>query len=72
MDNLNTNNFKFKIAEWRGYVVRALEDIDKHTIETNKRLDRIEKRLNHVQLKMAGVGGSVAIIISVLLRFLLK
>ena len=72
MDNFNTNNFKFKIAEWRGYVVRALEDIDKHTIETNKRLNRIEKRLNHLQFKMAGIGGSVAVIITVLLRFLLK
>ena len=72
MNNINNNNFKFKITEWRGYVVRVIEDIDKHIVENNKRLDRIEKRLNHVQFKMAGIGGSVAVIVSVLLRFLLK
>lgn len=72
MNNLNSNDFKFKITEWRGYVVRALEDIDKNTVETKERLNRIEKRLNHLQFKMAGIGGAVAVIISVLFRVLLK
>lgn len=72
MDNLDNNNFKFRFTEWRGYVVRVIEDIDKHIVENNKRLDRIEKRLNHAQIKIASIGGGVAIIFSLLFRFLLK
>jgi len=72
MNSLNNNNFKFKITEWRGYIVRVVEDIDKHMIKTEKRLDKIDSRLSHLRIKMASIGGGVAVIFSVLLRFLLK
>ncbi len=33
MNNLDNNNFKFRFTEWRGYVIRVIEDIDKHIVE---------------------------------------
>lgn len=72
MNNINGNNFKFKITEWRGYVVRALEDIDKDIDEIKTKLDNLNKRINYLQIKVATIGASVAVLISLLFKFLIK
>ena len=80
---MGTNNdyseFDMKLSEWRGYVVRALEDINKEQGLTNEKIDGLEKkidaldnRLTMVQVKVASIGGAAGIVASVILWLITK
>lgn len=43
---LKNEDFKMKIAEWRGYVLRALEDIDKELVEQSNTLSTFKEEVN--------------------------
>lgn len=81
MNGTSDGSFRDKMNEWRGYVLRALEDIDsdlktlfrfyeqcdkenKEGIENvQEQVDNIDKRVNKLYLKVAGVAvvvGSLA------------
>ena len=62
------NEFKMKVSEWRGYVLRALEDVDKTLVdlgtdikETNQKIDLLNRRIVGLQIKVAGIGGIAGI-----------
>lgn len=45
MSNDSSNgDFKLKVSEWRGYVLRALEDIDSDIKTFDKKLNVLDKR----------------------------
>jgi hypothetical protein len=76
--------FKDKITEWRGYTLRALEDISKELTETkegvkacnikidvvnteiNKKLDKLDDRLTGLYIKVAAIGGTMGLIVSLI------
>ena len=73
------NDWDMEISKWRGYVVRALEDITKEQEETNQRinimndkLDKMDSRLTGLQVKIAGIGGVSGLIVSIIMILLSK
>lgn len=83
MDTLNENGngnteFKMKTAEFRGYTLKALEDISKEIFdlkcdikETNKRIEDLVSKLSLLQTKVAGIGAVAGLIVSIVVHYLL-
>jgi len=72
-----TDEWRLKQMEWRGYTVKALEDMNnelkeiKHELkDTNKKIDRLNNALGRVQIKVAGIGATVAILVSIILHIM--
>ena len=70
-------------VEFRGYVVAKLEDINGDTKQLHKRLNRIEdkhdreisslrKTITAMKVKMAGIGVSVTIATTVLIKIIMQ
>jgi SMC interacting uncharacterized protein involved in chromosome segregation len=78
MENGN-GQFKDKTVEWRGYTLRALEDISKELNEVkeelkscNTKIDGLNNKITGIQIKVAAIGGTSGIIASVILFLLTK
>ena len=69
-DKNDNGSFKLKISEWRGYVARALEDIDKRTEQIDRRLVNIEKGMTHLRVKLVGIGATVSFLVTVVILLL--
>lgn len=81
MDAPNGNGnieFKMKTAEFRGYTLKALEDLTREISElkteakeTNKRMEKLNSRLSALQGKVAGIGAVAGVIASAVIHYLL-
>ena len=67
------DEYDMKLSEWRGYVVRALEDINKEQALTNQKIDaldcKIDKfnhRVTNIEIKVAGVSGLTGFIVTLI------
>jgi hypothetical protein len=93
MNNNNTtldgegNGFKLKVSEWRGYVGRALEDINEETKDINNKIDtlrkedlkevkddikEIQKQLTLLRVKVATIGAAAGTLTSILTLIISK
>jgi len=63
-------SFRDKMNEWRGYVLRALEDIDKDLKTLFKLHAELDKKINNLYLKVAGIGAVVGILSSLVFGIL--
>ena len=83
MSENNNLNFKMRVADWQGYVRKSLESIEKRleNYETNmttgfekinKKLDKANSRVNRLYVKVGTLGGSVALVVSLLMWLLTK
>jgi len=70
------DDYDMKLSEWRGYVVRALEDLNKEMadIKDNQKciedkIDKLDGRLTNLQIKVAGISAIVTIIVSLVMGF---
>ena len=77
-DSNGNANFKMKTAEFRGYTLKALEDISKDISElkdemkgVNVRVEKINSKLSALKGKMAGIGAVAGIIASAVIHFLI-
>ena len=68
------DEYDMKMSEWRGYVVRALEDTNKELKEIKDNLsncedkiDHLNSRLTNIQVKVATIGGTSGVITSIVL-----
>jgi len=75
----NNGDFKMKTAEWRGYTVKALEDIDKETKEIkcniktlDRKFDKLNESITLLRLKNAAIGGTVSLITALIISLLVK
>lgn len=59
-------SFRDKMNEWRGYVLRALEDIDTDLKVLYRKYEAVDKRINNLYLKVAGLGAVVGILSSLI------
>lgn len=63
VNNTNNDKFKSKVAEWRGYVVRALEDIDREIKELKQAIsdldDKQDVNISRIYNKINNLGTSV-------------
>lgn len=62
--------FNLKQAEWRGYTLKALEDMANETVELKKKIEEIDRKVTNLQLKVATVGSTVALAVSILIKLL--
>lgn len=56
--------------EWRGYVKRALESIDKKLVKIDDKMDSLDECVNGMKLKMAAIGGTVSLVVTILVIIL--
>lgn len=73
------DQFKDKTTEWRGYTLRALEDINKELSEVkleiqicNNKIDELNSRITGIQVKVAGIGAVSGILASIVLWVITK
>ena len=83
MNNINGNyngngDFKMKTAEFRGYTLKALEDISneikecKDAIKENtSRIEKLNNKISLMQGKIAGIGAVAGVVASLVLHYLL-
>lgn len=73
MNNDESNGFKYSMTEWRGYVVRALEDVDKSikiisdqqkeiSIKIDELKDKFNNEMTNTRIKVATLGGASGVI----------
>lgn len=69
------NDFDMKTAEWRGYTLKALEDMNNEIKANTTKLEEIDKKLTNQMIKIGIIGGIMGLIggtvISILLHSLL-
>ena len=58
-------------AEWKGYVKRALEDIDSGLKDLDEKVEDIRKCVNNNKVRIAAISGTVSLIVT-LIVFLVK
>lgn len=73
--NNNKSEKKFtkhdlEMERWRGEVTQGLKDIVDVQKNTNERVCRIEKRLIKAQVKMASIGATIALIVTIVIILL--
>jgi len=69
MDKENSD-FKMNTMEFRGYVTRALEDICNNVNEVKKDVRTNTKIINKLQLRVAGVAATVALLVTIVCMIL--
>ena len=79
-NSLNSNgDFKMKTAEWRGYTVKALEDIDKDIKTINKeiknldnKIDLLHEKITLMRIKIATIGATSGLITALIVTIFAK
>jgi len=59
------------MVEWRGKTIEALSNISKDIGDIKGELKIIRSRMDKLTYRVAGIGASVAIIVTLILKFLL-
>lgn len=65
------NNFKMKSAEWQGYLKATLEAMKEDIGEIKGNIEKLDRRVTNIRVKIAGIGASVSLL-TTLLIFLIK
>lgn len=58
--------------EWSKFVLKELERLNECYEKLDGKMDKLNSRMTLIQVKVAGIGGAVAIIISLAIGFLKK
>lgn len=73
------DNWDMKQAEWRGYTLRALEDMNteikglkKQFNRMEEKIDKVNRRLTNTQVKLATLAGTVSILVTLLTTVILN
>ncbi len=73
------DDWDMEMSKWRGYVVRALEDSNTELKEIKEairccddKIDKFNDRLTLLQVKMATISGTVAVIVTLVTMLLSK
>jgi len=79
MSNEEYNDMDIKQAEWRGYALRALEDMNKEIKEMKeqsrrieKKIDKVNAKLTNTQIKIAGLSGTISIIVTIVTALIIN
>jgi len=67
---VDINEMDLDAAEWRGYVKRALEGIDKQLCSINKQMQALDKGVNGMKVRVATIGGTISLVVTVLILVL--
>lgn len=69
---VNEDNQKMKEAEWRGYMLKTVEDIDEELTTLRQKVDRIDANVNSLYAKVAGIGAIVSLVVSMIMKEFFK
>ena len=69
---VDINDREAEGLEWRGYVRRALEGIDKQLCSINKQIQALDKGVNGMKVRVATIGGTVSLVVTILVLLLSK
>jgi len=79
MENNEFDKWDLKQAEWRGYALRALEDmnsemrdIKKDICRVEEKLDKVNQRLTNTQVKLATLSGIVSLIMTIVVSVVIN
>ena len=79
MANNEFDKWDLKQAEWRGYALRALEDMNKEIKEMKeqsrrieKKIDKVNAKLTNTQIKIAGLSGTISIIVTIVTALIIN
>ena len=79
MANNEFDKWDLKQAEWRGYALRALEDMNGEIRDLKKdigrieeKLDKVNSRLTNTQVKLATLSGAVSLIVTLVVSVLIN
>lgn len=59
-------------AEWKGYVRRALESIDKKLDGVDTKMDVLDNCVNKMKVKVAAIGGTISLIVTIIVLLITK
>ena len=67
---MENSEFKMETMEFRGYVKRALEEIDDNLENIHRDMKKNNRLINSIQLKVAGISATVAILVTIVTMLL--
>lgn len=72
---MDFEKFMLKQTEWRGEVnttlktiAKELEELKEEHKDTNGKIDIVNNKLTGVQIKVAGIGGAIALIVAIVVN----
>ena len=75
---LDYERFMVRQSEWRGEVTNKLDNINLDVVEIktkliefDKKLDKMDSKINNNRIKMAGIGATVSLIVTILVTHFL-
>jgi tetrahydromethanopterin S-methyltransferase subunit F len=68
----DNNNFRMKTAEFRGYTIKALEDMDKDIDEIKTTVNDIREKLTNQSIKVGVIGGVMGLIAGIIVTIILN
>ena len=72
MNDKDFTDYDLKLAEWRGYTVRTLVDMNENIKELNIKVDKMNDNLTNLKIKVAMIGGTSGLIVSIIMFLLTK
>ena len=72
MPGTTPTNGRLRSAEWQGYTKAKLEDILGEITGLKVEVKCLNKRMTNLQVKVAGIAGSVTVILMILKELFLK
>lgn len=68
----NVHDRELANAEFKGYVTRALENIDTTLKSVDKKMDVLDRCVNGMKVRVAAIGGTISLVVTVLVLLLSK
>ena len=68
----NINAQRLKSTDWQGYVRRALEGFGTDLQEIKSDVKDLNKRVTNIQVKVAGIGATIALIVTLVINLVMK
>lgn len=66
------SDIELNTAEWKGYVKRALESIDKQLGDIDGKMDLLDSCVNGMKIRVAAIGGTISLVVTVVILLLTK
>lgn len=66
------SDIELNTAEWKGYVKRALESIDKQLRDIDVKMDLLDSCVNGMKIRVAAIGGTISLVVTVVILLLTK
>ena len=70
-DKTDYDEWDMKVSEWRGYTLKALEDMNKEFGIMQTKLEEIDDKLTGMRIKVAAIGGTTGLIVTIVTTFVL-